>query len=163
MRLTSTGMTAALRSICGDHRDGCAGFTLIEALVAMTLLLAFVSVLGPQMFHARRIADGIDGRIGAQALLRTILDAPVDRASLAAGPRDGDVGDLHWTITAEPMFVDAIVPRAARPPSTVANKPTDPSHERKNWIAYHLTASVSWAPGRIVVADTLRLGPEVEE
>lgn len=163
MRSTSTGMMAALRSTCGDHRAGCAGFTLIEALVAMTLLLAFVSVLGPQLFHARRIADGIDGRIGAQALLRTILDAPLDRGALAAGPRDGDVGDLHWSVTAEPMFVDAIVPHAARAMSTAANAPADASRERRNWIAYHLTATVSWAPGRMVVADTLRLGPEVEE
>jgi len=163
MRSMSTGTTAASLSTCGDHRDGRAGFTLIEALVAMTLLLAFVSVLGPSLFHARRVADGIDGRIGAQALLRTILDAPLDRSALAGGPRSGEVGDLNWTVTAEPMFVDAMVAPIGGPKQATTNKPAEPAPERKNWIAYHLIGTVSWAPGRMVVADTVRLGPEAEE
>lgn len=163
MRSTSTGTTVVSLSTCGDHRDGRAGFTLIEALVAMTLLLAFVSVLGPSMFHARRIADGIDGRIAAQALLRTILDQPLDRSTLAAGPRSGDVGDLRWTVAAEPIFVDAMAVPVSRPALTVANKPVEPAAKRQNWLAYHLTATVSWAPGRMVAADTLRLGPGAEE
>ena len=40
MRSTSTGTTAVLRSICPDSRKTRAGFTLIEALVALALLLA---------------------------------------------------------------------------------------------------------------------------
>lgn len=162
MRSTSTGTTVASPWTCDDQRDR-AGFTLIEALVAMTLLLAFVSVLGPSMFHARRLAEGIDDRIGAQALLRTILDQPLDRAALAAGPRSGDVGGLHWVVTAEPMFIDAMVAPASRPVPAVASEPAEPAVKRQNWIAYHLTATVSWAPGRMVVADTLRLGPGAEE
>jgi prepilin-type N-terminal cleavage/methylation domain-containing protein len=163
MRSTSIGTTAGSRSICSDSRAGCAGFTLIEALVAMTLLLVFVSVLGPDLFHARRIADGIDGRIAAQALLRTILDAPLDRSTLAQGPRTGEIGDLHWTVTAEPMFVDAMVAPAANLTQAVAIKPADPALKRPSWIAFHLTATVSWAPGRMVTADTLRLGPRGDE
>jgi prepilin-type N-terminal cleavage/methylation domain-containing protein len=155
-------MVASL-STCDDHGDGRAGFTLIEALVAMTLLLTFVSALGPSLFQARRIADGIDGRIAAQALLRTILDQPFDRSTLAAGPRSGEVGDLHWVVTAEPFFVDTMVAEIGGPISAASNTPSQPAPKRPTWIAFHLTATVSWAPGRMVVADTLRLGLEADQ
>ncbi|MGJ4942118.1 prepilin-type N-terminal cleavage/methylation domain-containing protein [Bradyrhizobium sp. HKCCYLS1011] len=141
-----------------ERRAARAGFTLIEALVAMTLLLAFMSVVGPQLFHARRIADRIDGRIAAQTLLRTLLDAPVDRAQLAAGPRSGETGGMRWSISAEPMFVEAMIPPAAAPVPVKATKSVEPVEKGPSWIAYHLTAVVSWAPGRMVTADTLRLG-----
>lgn len=154
---------AASLSICSNLGDSCAGFTLIEALVAMTLLLAFVSVLGPSLFHARRVADGIDGRIAAQALLRSILEAPFDRSTLAAGPRSGEVGDISWSVTAEPIFVDAMVAPAVTPMPMASSKPAEPAAKRKTWIAFHLTGIAAWAPGRMVTADTIRLGPEAEE
>src|SRR5262245_2746612 len=158
MRLMSTGITAVLRSICSERRAACAGFSLIEASVAMTLLLAFVAVLGPHPFHARRIADGIDERIAAKALLRTLVAAPLDGSQLAQGPRSGETGGMQWTITAEPMFVEAMVPARANLAPAAVSKPADPAVARINWTAFHLTATVSWAPGRLVAADTLRLG-----
>jgi len=53
MRSVSIGTPAASssrRSDCGEKR---AGFTLIEALVAMALVLAFVATLGSYLFHAQ--------------------------------------------------------------------------------------------------------------
>lgn len=158
MRSMSPGTTAVLRSMFSERRAARAGFTLIEALVAMTLLLAFVSVLGPQLFHARRIADRIDGRIAAQALLRSLLDAPPDRTALSQGSRSGETGGMRWSLTAEPMFIDAMIPPKAELVRAKAAKPDGPVEKRTNWIAYHLTATVSFAPGRTVTADTLQLG-----
>lgn len=166
MRSTSTGITAALRSICPDPRAARSGFTLIEALVALALLLAFVSVLGPHLFYARRIADNIDGRVAAQTLLRTLLDAPVDRSTVGDGTRDGETGGLRWSVTAESMFVDAMVPPRRRegPVAAAAAEKKDAADTKlPNWIAYHLVATVSWAPGQMVSADTLRLGSGAEQ
>ncbi len=163
MRSTSTGTTAVLRSICPDSRKTRAGFTLIEALVALALLLAFVSVVGPHLFYARRIADKIDDRIAAQMLLRTILDAPFDRSGLANGPREGETGGLRWSIAAEPMFVDAMVPQREEATPVPADKNRQPATKRPNWIAFHLVATVSWAPGQMVSADSLRLGLGADE
>ncbi|WP_429031724.1 prepilin-type N-terminal cleavage/methylation domain-containing protein [Bradyrhizobium sp. I1.14.4] len=153
----------ALRSICPEPRDARAGFTLIEALVALALLLAFVSVLGPHLFYARRIADRIDGRVAAQVLLRSILDSPVDRSILANGTRDGETAGLRWSVTSEPMFVDAMVVRRDVPAAAASNKKEEPGAKRRSWIAYHLVATVSWAPGQTVSADTLRLGLAADE
>ncbi|QPF87804.1 prepilin-type N-terminal cleavage/methylation domain-containing protein [Bradyrhizobium genosp. L] len=157
-----------MRSTCREPRATRAGFTLIEALVALALLLAFVSVLGPHLFYARRIADNIDGRVAAQTLLRTLLDAPVDRSLVGDGSRDGETGGLRWSITAEPMFIDAMVPPPQRDvpaaaAAAAADKKAEPNAKPENWIAFHLVATVSWAPGQTISADTLRLGSGAEQ
>jgi prepilin-type N-terminal cleavage/methylation domain-containing protein len=152
--------------ICHDLAAAREGFTLIEALVAMALLLTFVSVLGPHMFYARRISDTIDGRIAAQTLLRAILDAPVDRAALAMGSRDGETAGLRWSIATEPMFVDAMRPPQEALVRTAADKPNADAPapvKRPNWIAYRVSAQVSWGPGHMVSAETLRLGGRAGE
>jgi prepilin-type N-terminal cleavage/methylation domain-containing protein len=74
MRFVSTGTPVASSSSRCDC-DKRAGFTLIEALVAMALLLAFVAALGPYLFHARRIMDNAERRMKAQILLRMAVDA----------------------------------------------------------------------------------------
>jgi prepilin-type N-terminal cleavage/methylation domain-containing protein len=57
------------------RRDGSgqAGFTLLEALVALAVILAFAVVLGPHLSQARRIMADADGRVAAQVLLRSLL------------------------------------------------------------------------------------------
>jgi Tfp pilus assembly protein PilV len=122
----------------GDKRSG---FTLLEALVALTLLLMFVSVLVPYLFHARRIMDHAENRIAAQILLRTLVNAPFDRSHLANAVRGGELGGLHWRIVTSPMAADVA-------PSS------DPAH---SWTAYRIAASVSWGDGQSVAAETVRL------
>ena len=39
---------------------------MLEALVALTLVLAFAAALGPYLFHARRIMVDAEGRVAAQ-------------------------------------------------------------------------------------------------
>jgi type II secretory pathway pseudopilin PulG len=141
MRSASIGIPAVSRSSRADGLDRRAGFTLLEALVALTLVLAFAAALGPYLFHARRIMVDAEGRVAAQVLLRTLLDAPFDRGSLANVSREGETGRLRWRIVTEPLNV-----AASRPPG------------RRNWISFRVVASVTWGPGQIVSAETLRLG-----
>ena len=82
MKFVSTGTPAASRSR-RDLDKGQAGFTLLEALVALALVLSFASVLGPHLSQARRIMDHAEGRVAAQVMLRSLLDAPFDRSGLA--------------------------------------------------------------------------------
>jgi type II secretory pathway pseudopilin PulG len=121
----------------GDKRSG---FTLLEALVALTLLLTFVSVLVPYLFHARRIMDHAQNRMAAQILLRTLIDAPFDRSHLANADRRGKLDGLHWRIVASPMAVD-----------------TEPSDAAHSWTPYRVDASVSWGDGLSIDAETVRL------
>jgi len=141
---------------CNVARSGSttrAGFTLFEALVALTIVLAFAAVLGPMLFHARRIMVSADGRIAAQILLRSLLEGPLDRANLANFAREGEGGGLRWRLTAEPTFISTTLqPNRRRPADTRASD----RHQRKT-TAYRIVASVSWAPGEVVTAETVWL------
>jgi type II secretory pathway component PulJ len=124
------------------RRDGGgqAGFTLLEALVSLALILAFAGVLGPHLSQARRIMADADGRIAAQVLLRSLLDAPFDRSGAANMSRDGETAGLRWRVVSEP--VAAAAQRAG---------------DRPNWQAYRVMASVVWGSDRVIAAETIRL------
>ncbi len=141
MKSESIGTRAAFSSNPCNQADKRSGFTLLEALVALALLLAFVSVLVPYLFHARRIMDNSEQRIAAQILLRTLLNAPFDRSHLANNAvRVGELNGLHWRIVAKSMTADDASSRN--------------SH---SWTAYRIAATVSWDVGQSVTAETVRL------
>jgi general secretion pathway protein I len=138
---------------------------LLEALVALALVLAFAGVLGPVLFHARRIMTQADSRIAAQALLRSLIDAPFDRAKLGNSVREGDSAELHWRISATPLALDMLSPAPA--PSSAgsgrkgaANEPGKgaPDSQPPNWSAYRVVATVTWARDQSITAETVRLG-----
>jgi prepilin-type N-terminal cleavage/methylation domain-containing protein len=138
MKSASTGTRAASPSRAGELDAGRAGFTLIEALVALALVLAFAEVLGPYLFHSRRIMANADGRVAAQILLRSLLDAPFDRSQLANASRSGEMARLHWQIVTEPLTTGALPPNG-------------------QWRAFRVIARVSSDRGQVVTAETVRL------
>src|SRR5689334_4443164 len=105
MKFASIGTRAASQSTPGEPQDSRAGFTLFEALVALALILAFVEVLGPYLFHARKIMVNSEGRVAAQVLLRSLLEAPFDRSQLANVSRGGETAGLRWRIVTEPLAI----------------------------------------------------------
>jgi hypothetical protein len=139
MKFASIGTRAALPSSPGDSGRNCAGFTLFEALVALALVLAFVEVLSPYLFHARRIMVNADSRVAAQVLLRSLLDAPYDRSQLANVSRGREMAGLRWRIVTQPMTTGAT-----------------PSHGQP-WTAFRVIASVSSGGGQVITAETVRL------
>jgi prepilin-type N-terminal cleavage/methylation domain-containing protein len=155
MKFGSIGTLAVSQSLRPKRRDRRDGFTLIEALVALTILLAFAAALAPLMFQARRIIAGADDRVAAEILLRALLTDPIDPASVPGLAREGESAGLRWRMVAEPAEVEIVAPRprlAAPPPSAAPAEP--PVH----WSPYRLVASVEWGPGRIMSAETVRLG-----
>jgi prepilin-type N-terminal cleavage/methylation domain-containing protein len=140
MKFASTGTPAASRS-SRDLGNGQAGFTLLEALVALALVLTFAAALGPHLSQARRIMDHAEGRVAAQVMLRSLLDAPFDRSGLAKASRKGESGGMLWRIAAEPVLTAA---------------PGAPDQQR--WLPYRVTVSVAWGAEQIITAETIRLG-----
>jgi hypothetical protein len=156
MNCASTGIRAVSRLFPSSARSS-AGFTLLEALVALALVLAFAATLVPYLYQARRIMVGIDGRIAAQVLLRSLLEAPFDRSTLVDTPREGEADGLRWRITAEPMPISS----APIPPrSKISREAGQKEPERPKWTPFRVIASVSWGPGMSVSAETVRLGRE---
>jgi type II secretory pathway pseudopilin PulG len=141
MRFASIGSQVGSRSTIRKGRRKQTGFTLLEALVALTVVLSFAATLGPFLFQARRIMANADRRLAAQGLLRSLLEDPLQRPSLAMPSREGETAGLWWQLVAEPISVDSRTP--AEPPK---------------WMAFRVTARVSWGPSQGVTADTVRLG-----
>ena len=143
MRFASIGIRAASRSRRAEtRRQRSEGFTLIEALVALTLVLAFAAALTPHLFQSRRIVADADSRVAAHVLLRTLLDAPFDRANLVQATREGEVDGLRWRIVTVPL------PAATSGP------------DRPAWSAYRVAASVDWGRAQMITAETVRLGQQ---
>jgi len=140
MRSVSTGTPAASQSKRADLDERRGGFTLLEALVALALILGFAAVLGPYLFQARRIIANTEGRVAAQVLLRTLVDAPFDRSQLFNASRDGEIHGLRWRIVTAPMTIDSA-----------------PSREPPLWIPVRIVAKVSLGDGQIITAETVRL------
>jgi hypothetical protein len=139
MKFASIGSRAASPSRPADRRKNRAGFTLFEALVALALVLAFVEVLSPYLFHARRIMVNAEGRVAAQVLLRSLLDAPFDRSQLANVSRSGETAGLRWRIITERLTVG------------------DTRSREEPWTAFRVKASVSSGGGQVITAETVRL------
>jgi prepilin-type N-terminal cleavage/methylation domain-containing protein len=127
-----------------------AGFTLIEALVALAVLSAFAAALGPLLFHARGALAKGKGRVAAQQLLRSLIEAPVDRAG-ALETREGETGGLRWRVAFEPIFL-------ATPAFVEAAPKREAKGEKdaRKWSAYRVEARVAWG-GQSVAAETIRL------
>ena len=106
MKFASIGTRARSWLLPTDRNRSRAGYMLLEALVALALLLAFAAVLGPVLFQARRIMSDADDRIAAQALLRSLLDAPLCRATFAKSAREGETSGLRWRVAATPLHTD---------------------------------------------------------
>jgi Tfp pilus assembly protein PilV len=145
-----------LRSLRHESQGKRAGFTLLEALVAFALIVAFAGALGPYLFHARRIMAGADGRIAAQLLLRSLLAAPLPRAAVPEALREGESAGLRWRVSAEPIFIDALLSARQRKSSRLEQRESS-APERPAWTAFRLMATVWWGAGRSVSADTVRL------
>jgi Prokaryotic N-terminal methylation motif len=147
------------RSSDDDRTRSLSGFTLIEALVALALVLAFAAALGRLLFQAHRIMLNADGQVAAQVLLRSLLDTPVDRTSLASVSHDGETQGLRWRVVAIPMDVDAwLPPLPPRPPSPLPGASSSPRPDPVKWAAFRVVASVSLPSGQVISGETVRLG-----
>lgn len=127
-----------------------AGFTLIEALVALAVLSAFAAALGPALFSARGALAKGKGRVAAQQLLRSLVEAPFDRAG-APETREGETGGFRWRVVFEPIFLEAPAFEEAAPA-----KETKDGDDARKWSAYRVEARVAWG-GQSVAAETIRL------
>ena len=140
MRSASIGTRAGSRSLSPDLKVREGGFTLLEALVALALILAFAAAVVPFLFQARSIMTLADRRVAAHVLLRSLISAPHDRSAVASA-REGESSGLRWRVVAQPIALAVLPPR-----------------EGPNWAPVRVSASVSWGPGRVISAETVRLG-----
>lgn len=122
------------------NRSDDAGFTLIEALVALAIVAAVLSSIGAAIAATVRGTRAIDERLSLASTAEAVLTALPSRALLKPGRRNGMTGGHRWRIDVSPM------------PTAVAGDGPPP-----RWIPLAVDIRLQRPGGGIVQMKTVRL------
>jgi general secretion pathway protein I len=117
-----------------------AGFTLVEALVALAVVAASLAAIGSLVASSVRAAKTIDQRLALAQTARAIVTALPDRGQLVSGKLGGAIADHRWRVDVLPFaasFVDS-------------GRPTD-------WVPQTVVVRVESPAGQVLRIDSVRL------
>jgi general secretion pathway protein I len=125
----------------GEGRDASAGFTLIEALVALAVAAVSLAAIGLLVAVNIRGSGRIEQHLGLVETLRAVETGLPDRTSLSAGPLSGEMHGQAWSVDIAPFRGDFVNPRAAQ-----------------FWIPQTIIIKVQSPSGAVLQVETVRLG-----
>lgn len=108
----------------------------MEVLCALAIAASAIVVLSNGTTSALRGARSLDMHVGAQIILRSIIEDELAAADTAPATREGDSGPYRWKLLIAPE------PQGKLPPA---------------YRMYRLTASVAWDKGGLASASVLKL------
>jgi general secretion pathway protein I len=113
----------------GEDRDARAGFTLIEALVALAVAAVSLAAIGLLVAGNIRGSGRIEQHLGLIETQRAVEAGLPDRTSLAAGTLSGEMHGQAWSVDIAPFPGDFVNPRAAQfwTPQTIVIKAQSPT------------------------------------
>jgi general secretion pathway protein I len=117
-----------------------AGFTLIEALVALAVVAASLTAIGSVLATNIRGTRALAQRLTLVETTRAILTDLPDRAQLVSGSLRGEFADHRWQVDVAPFAADFIDPRNPGP-----------------WMPQMVVVNVRSPGGRVLRIDTVRL------
>jgi general secretion pathway protein I len=130
----------------GEDRDASAGFTLIEALVALAVAAVSLAAIGLLVAGNIRGSGRIEQHLGLVETLRAVEAGLPDRASLPAGTLSGEMHDQAWSVDIAPFPGDFVNPRAAQ-----------------LWTPQTIVIKVQSRSGAVLQLETIRLGRRTGE
>lgn len=83
--------------------DGAAGFTLIEALVALAIIVAVLGTIGSVIATTAKGTRSIDQRLALAGTAERLLADLPPRALLKPGRQSGEVSGTRWRVDIAPM------------------------------------------------------------
>ncbi len=123
----------------GD-REASAGFTLIEALVALAVAAVSLSAIGSLMAGNIRGSGRIEQHLGLVETLRAVEAGLPDRTELSTGTLSGEMHGQAWSVDSAPFPSDFVNPRAA------------------SWTPQMIVIRVLSPSGAALQLETIRLG-----
>ena len=126
------------RSILPD--DAVAGFTLIEALVALSIVAIVMAAIGILIASTARGVRSIDGHLTRLETARTVITALPDRGQLARGAFSGMIANHPWRVAVSPFATDSV----GQEPST-------------RWVPQVVVVNVGSPSGAAMRISTIRL------
>jgi general secretion pathway protein I len=128
----------------GASRNAQAGFTLIEALVALAVVAVCLSAIGTLMAQNSRAVRQIDQRVALVSVLRKVLAALPDRPDLAGSNLAGEMAGHQWAVSAAP-YADP--------------EPPAPGKRPPEWMPQSIVIKARAPSGSLFEVETLRLVP----
>lgn len=146
-----------------------AGFTLIEVLVAFTVMATILVVAYRSVVTLRQGAEAFDDHTGREIVARAVLDEALADRGLAPGIHHGTRDGRRWTIVAKPVDLSAQLPPPAETAQAKPGEPPAPASssappvapivkppEKPEWATQRLTVRIE-SRGKPLEIETIRL------
>jgi general secretion pathway protein I len=121
------------------RHSGNAGFTLIEVLVALTVVAITLSAIGSLVATTIRGARSVGGHLALTETARAILTGMPARNELNPGNFSGEVAGHRWRVDVLPFYADFVDP------------------EKTTWVPQTVVVRVQSPNGPILQLNTVSL------
>jgi general secretion pathway protein I len=132
------------------------GFTLIEVLVALTVLAIVIGAIGEVVGTTVKGIRSVDRRLPLLETAQNLLASLPERAALQPGAQTGGSGDFRWRVDVVPLTVSVPSPKTGAAPLPGTEQP---AAQQPQWQPYAITIRVQGSDGPPVRLDTVRLAP----
>jgi general secretion pathway protein I len=122
------------------RRDAVAGFTLIEVLVALSVVAVSLAAIGSLIATTVRGVRTLDRRVALVETTRAVMSGLPGRDELASGNMSGALAGHRWRVDVSPIIVEEVDPSGAGP-----------------WTPYSVVVRVQGASGSLLQVNTVRL------
>jgi general secretion pathway protein I len=122
-----------------SRNAGNAGFTLIEVLVALTVVAITLSAIGSVVATTIRGARSVGGHLALTETARAILTGMPGRNELNPGNFAGEVAGHRWRVDVLPFYADFVDP------------------DKTNWVPQTVVVRVQSPNGPILQLNTVSL------
>lgn len=122
------------------REDG--GFTLVETLVALVIMIAAATMLYRGLSSGLRVSDAADGADAALLIAQQRLAAAGIETPLRAGRQEGAEGNVLWQVKLRPY---------------IAAEETGEAAQAARLQAFWVTATVTWRDRRAARPRSLQL------
>jgi general secretion pathway protein I len=150
---------------CEDLDSG-AGFTLIEALVALAVTAISLTAIGSLIAANVRGSGRIEQHLGLVQTLRAVETGLPDRTSLSIGTLSGEMHGQAWSVDIAPFNLEQ--PRALESKAIVTGEQSQPvailqiqggvnPRAGKVWTPQTIVIKVQSPSGAVLQLETIRL------